>query len=235
VRGNHASVSGGGLSNEDLGSAYVNQSTISSNTSAGPGGGILNDDGSLLDIVNSTLSGNNSDTDGGGLYTDHGSTSFLSHATVVGNNANNTGGGLASNTAGANILENSFVAGNASSGLANCSGNATYSLGHNLLGTSGAAGGCPVDSTDQTNSLALSAVINPALQVDPATGVRFHAPRGGSPLVDAIPLGQHCQTPSYDQRNIARPRDGNSNGLLGCDIGAVEVVASALYLPLLFR
>ena len=42
-------------------------------------------------------------------------------------------------------------------------------------------------------------------------------------MLDAIPLGPDCTTPSYDNRNIARPRDANNTGPLGCDIGSVEL------------
>ncbi len=48
-------------------------------------------------------------------------------------------------------------------------------------------------------------------------------PADTSPLVDAIPLAS-CQAGiTDDQRGFTRPSDGNDDGTIGCDIGAVEV------------
>ncbi len=51
-----------------------------------------------------------------------------------------------------------------------------------------------------------------------------HALLSGSPAIDAgnpaPPSSTAC--PTQDQRKVARPRDGNGDGVAQCDIGAVE-------------
>jgi hypothetical protein len=46
----------------------------------------------------------------------------------------------------------------------------------------------------------------------------------GSPAIDAIPEGANgCATDiTLDQRGVTRPRNGDSAGTSGCDIGAFE-------------
>jgi hypothetical protein len=64
------------------------------------------------------------------------------------------------------------------------------------------------------------------------TGPTFtRAPLAGSPTIDqgspaAVANGGNaCE--AQDQRGIARPRDGNQDGVLRCDIGAVEIAPTA--------
>jgi hypothetical protein len=65
--------------------------------------------------------------------------------------------------------------------------------------------------------------------VDPKLGslafnggtTRNHLPASSSRAVDAI-QGMACPNLSLDQRAIIRPRDGNGDGIWGCDMGAIE-------------
>lgn len=49
--------------------------------------------------------------------------------------------------------------------------------------------------------------------------VATHALTIGSPAIDA---GNNAVCPAADARNVARPYDGDGNGVAVCDIGAVE-------------
>jgi hypothetical protein len=122
-------------------------------------------------------------------------------------------------------LGRSLVSGNTSPGQANCfvAGSTLTSLGYNLLGPNGAAGGCPTVASDRLHAGGLATVLDPELRADPTRGVLVHALRPNSPALDAIPLGPACATASWDARNLARPLDAARDGSLGCDIGAVEV------------
>jgi hypothetical protein len=244
VRNNTATVSGGGgLANLVFGTAEINQSTFSGNTTANaPGGAIYNEEG-ILEVNDSTLSGNSGSV-GGAVYSDLGSSASLRRVTMVDNTASVVAGGIATGEGSFTNLGFSIVAGNSGGASSDCYlipdvGGTHSSEGRNLFGSDGSAGGCPTAAGDLTLGGPLGTVLDLNLKTDPATGVTFHALRGG-PVVDAIPLGDDCRTPSYDARNVARPRDGNGNGVPGCDIGAVEATAAevipwAVLLPLVGR
>ncbi|MCC7359726.1 MAG: CSLREA domain-containing protein [Anaerolineales bacterium] len=238
LRDNHTAlgVSGGGLAALSGAITRINQSTIGpGNVGGNLGGGVFND-GSLLEIRNSTVSGNSARL-GGGLHNNNNSVATLIHTTVAFNHASISGGGVA--TAGGSSTEagRSLLAGNTSAGQSNCfSDAATHtSLGHNLLGQNGSAGGCPMGTGDEVLAGGIVSAIAPGLQPDPVYGVLVHQPHPLGPALDAIPLGVDCATPSYDARNLARPRDAGNDGSLACDIGAVELISHEAYLPLIKR
>lgn len=241
LRDNHTApgFSGGGLAALAGAITKINQSTIGpGNVSGDLGGGIFNG-GSLLEIRNSTISGNSARL-GGGLHNNYGSSATLIHTTITLNNASVTGGGVATEDASLTNLGSSILAGNTSPGQSNCYTNTAdtslhASLGHNLLGQDGSAGGCPTTAGDQVLAGGIGTAIATGLQADPAHGVLVHLPHSLSPVLDAIPLGLGCATPSYDARNLARPRDAGNDGSLACDIGAVELITHEAYLPLIAR
>jgi hypothetical protein len=54
-----------------------------------------------------------------------------------------------------------------------------------------------------------------------------------SPVIDA---GDNAACPAVDQRGVARPIDGDGDGVAVCDIGAVEYEpVFVINLPLLLR
>jgi hypothetical protein len=54
-----------------------------------------------------------------------------------------------------------------------------------------------------------------------------------SPVIDA---GDNAACPAVDQRGVARPIDGDGDGIAVCDIGAVEYEPrEVVYLPMVLR
>ena len=165
--GTNYSGAGGGLLiyTEGANHATVNisDSTVSGNSSADGGGGIYNDargGNSTLNISNSTISGNSATGgpgygEGGGIFNDGylgGATLTINNSTISGNSASQTGGGIwnQGNTTvavGSTILAGNTVSGNESNYLTGYGGSASTSLGHNLFGQNGNAGGFTGDGT----------------------------------------------------------------------------------------
>ncbi len=245
VISNSAVFDGGGVSSD--GQVVLNAVAVISNTAGSDGGGILNAGGGQVFIAYSTLS-NNSAMDGGGLYQVGGNTT-ISSTTVSGNTAGNEGGGVlnlaASPYSGIITVTNATVADNAAAlgdGIANLdavtirnsivAGNGDsncefglFSTGYNVEDTSTCGFG---QSTDQPNTQPL---------LEPLGGVGgaslYHALASTSPAIDA---GDNAMCPLYDQRGIARPVDGDGDGVAICDIGAVEYEPLfSLYLPLVLK
>ena len=128
---------------------------------------------------------------------------------------------LLSSVGGVTSLQNSIITQPGSPGPV-CEGTVT-SLGHNIIGD---PTGCAVTllSTDKTGDPGFDAFAN-----------------GVVPLLStsqAIDAGNPSACPALDQRNLARV-DGNGDGVVVCDIGAVEfikhVVRVDLRLPPIFK
>jgi hypothetical protein len=236
VRSNTSVGDGAGIANVSGGTAEIDQSTIGPNntTTSGRGGGVFNgDSGSQLTLSNSTASGNYAES-GGGLYNlNAGAVMTVTFGTVTGNTATTTGGGLLNNGASL-IVQNSIVAGNGGGGSTDCvsTGGLTASLGHNLVGHNGNANGCLITGPgDRVLAGGIGTALNTSLTTPP-DGVPYHALAWASPAIDGVPLGGSCSLPSFDQENVARPSDGDGDGGVACDIGAVEAPAAfRLVLP----
>jgi CSLREA domain-containing protein len=209
VDGNTTNGFGGGVSAR---AATITQSTISHNSAAGLGGGVL---ATTIDFANVTVSGNTSVDHGGGVFADAGT---VRSSTIVENVSGGLGGGFRWSGTGANVaFQNTIIAQNfALVGSPDVSGGT--SLGNNLVGDATLNGGFGA-AGDRTGTDA-----NP---LDPMLGALrnnggttwTHAPRAGSPAVDA---GNSAAPPAADQRGRTRIRDGNGDGTRVVDIGAVE-------------
>lgn len=184
----------------------VDRTTFADDAAQGPGGyggGLAATSGSVT-ITNATFSDGFAGADGGGLYAF--SPTVVSSSTFAGNRA--LGDGSAIFNAATVSLRGTVLA--ASSGASSCAGGAFTSSG---------------DNVDQDASCALAgardrASIDPQLGPlqDNGGGLLTHAPVQGSPLIDSD--GGSC--PPVDARNVARPVDGNGDGVPTCDVGAVE-------------
>ncbi len=211
----------------------LTDSTVSSNTSEGGssnrglGGGIYEDSGTLT-LANTTVSGNtaqsgsdaNADGEGGGIYKLSGATT-LSNSTVAFNTAGaaetgGDGGGVFSTSMGSFTFRNSILALNNADLSADLAGTFA-SEGYNLLGENPG----PLAPTDIVDP-------NPLLGplADNGGATLTHALQTGSPAIDAAnPAapgsgGTACE--ATDQRNEARPQDGDGDATATCDIGAFE-------------
>jgi len=203
IVGNHAYQSGGVI--DVNGRLTLVRSTVAGNGATGGlgiGGGI-DSFGISVTLVNSTIAANTSSRDGGGLFT--ASPASLTNVTLAANTAF-AGSGLSVSGAPPVTLLNTILSAN--NGV-NCGGSIA-SLGHNL--SSDASCGLS-DSTDLENADArLGQLQNNGGQTDTL------APGPSSAALDAASL---TACPSTDQRGIARPQGA------GCDIGAVERLASS--------
>jgi CSLREA domain-containing protein len=211
--------SGGGLINVG-GIVEINDSTLGpGNTAAGGiGGGLYNYSGDLT-LNNSTVTSNTASF-GGALY--NLATMTITQATLTQNYASTTGGGVRNQNV--MTITNSIISGNDAAGSekdCRTPGTPYTSLGYNLVGQNGVATGCSVIGTDIVLTGTIDTVLNTNLTGEQGS-VTYHALIPGSPAIDAIPLGANCTLPSYDQRNLARPLDGNADNTAACDIGARE-------------
>lgn len=160
-------------------------------------------------LTNVTISGNAVVGGGKGGGIENGGILSLTNVTIS-NNSAPLGGGISNNASvgGFVSLVNLIVA-NSTGG--DCTGTFN-SLGHNIAGDST----CAFSGSGDRNAT------NPRLGPLLANGgsSATHALWTGSPAIDA---GDSGRCPSNDQRSIARPQDGNGNGVATCDIGAYEL------------
>jgi hypothetical protein len=219
----------------------VINSTISGNTAvtdsgnvSGWGGGVDVDDKTNLVVANSTLSGNRAARYGGGLYSMLGSRVTMTNSTVSRNSAVQRGSGMATGCATLK-LSRTLVSGNTALKGAEVStaeeGCQVAALSFNFYGHSGLSKAeafhifdpGPADLTATANGnrpKPLAGILSTTLASNGGP-TRTHALVAGSPALDIVTDGS-CPPPPTDQRGIIRPRDGNADGALICDIGAFE-------------
>jgi hypothetical protein len=209
-----SSGSCGGFRN--TGTVILTNSTVARNEATNAVGGICNV--GTLTITNSTIARNRADFGAGGI--ENSGTLTLLNSTVAENFVGGEGasrgdpGGLI-NRGGTVELQNTIVANNSSTpeaeGPPDCAGPVT-SQGHNLIGD---PTGCTItlQATDLTGAPQFGAFVDPGI---PGQG-RFPL-LAGSPAIDT---GNDNACPPTDQ--LEHPRiDGNGDGAVRCDIGAVE-------------
>ncbi len=235
IRNNYNTAASGAGGIDNSGSLQIATTSIINNQ--GPqAGGIANNASAVA--VNVTISGNYAALEDSGS-SDNGSGGISNEGTLIGRNltiTNNTyASSYPSSTSGGGIesggelpatakLANSIIAGNkntnASSPAPDCSGKIT-SLGYNLIQSTAH---CVITGTLTGNMSGTSPKLGALAKNGGPTLTQM--PQVGSPVIDkgnpAKPGTSVALCPLADQRNIARPRDGNGDKVARCDIGAVE-------------
>jgi hypothetical protein len=206
---------GGGMDTREglLGAPTVaiSQFLIADNTAISDGGGI-SCVGCIATLLDGTISGNLSLGAGGGVFTDVGPFSLggptvLTNDTITANVAP-VGSGIAWLTTQP-IVHNTIVALDL---LGSDCNHTVTSEGYNLDGGTSCGFTAPGD-LHNANPL-----LGPLQDNDGFS--HTHALLPGSPAIDA---GSNTNCPSPDQRGVARPQDGNADGIAICDKGAFEV------------
>ncbi|MGH8582446.1 MAG: choice-of-anchor Q domain-containing protein [Gammaproteobacteria bacterium] len=234
ISGNTAALLGGGIFN--AGVLNIIASTVASNTAGIGGGGVFNHLNATLGGGNCTISGNTAsgNSAGGGLF--NLGTSNVAHCTITANTASIGGGvlnGSVSNGSTSTLgLVHSLIAGNTATGipglgpevlnLASGVAGIVNADDFNLIGHDGISGvvGFVLGPTDLVPAGGLDTILAPVLSNNGGS-ILTHVLVTGSQALDVIPADQ-CPL-IVDQRGMARPQDGDGDGLFECDIGSVEM------------
>ncbi len=250
ISSNHGDTEGGGGLSLYFGAVSLNQSILQDNASTNGAGGAVLAAHSQITLTQSTINKNHS-TLGlvGGISTSASSRLMLDSSTISGNSGyglysgvsqillnNSTFSGNAVNSCqdafqadnstleefvlrcpdNSPVFTNSILAGNASQPALDCTpagGGVIHSGGYNVIGLNQACSYVQ-GVGDQVNAQAYLG----ALQHN-GGGQATREPLTGSPAIDT---GNPVGCPAFDERGSLRPQDGDGNGTIICDAGAVE-------------
>lgn len=232
ILNNSTTGNGGGILYQSGSGLFISRSTIAYNSAEGDGGGLyLN---ALFNLDTSTVSSNTA-ARGGGIYRMPAASSPLLggivSSTIFNNVATSQGGGgqiaVQNGLASFVTFTNSIFAEGPSGTVPNCAitvgGSGTpFSGGYNIVGDDS----CPGIFLAATDRLDTDPELGPL--TDNGGGLLTHLPLTGSPAIDT---GGSCFSP--DQRGLPRPTDGDGNGSVVCDVGAVEVQPPPIEPPVL--
>jgi hypothetical protein len=202
---------GAGINNR--GSLTITNSAIHGNTAPNGIPGIYNSGGTLA-LTNVTISGNASSPSsgqGGGISQTTGSTT-LNYVTITGNSQAEFGGVFTES--GTVITSNSIIYGNGANPQCGSATIGKFSDGNYNVLQDQSCGWWPAPTGK-------SILANPKLKPLTYSGgfTLTHALEPSSPAIDLVPKDKCI---AQDQRGVARPKDGNGDGVAKCDAGAYE-------------
>ncbi|MEP7359346.1 MAG: choice-of-anchor Q domain-containing protein [Anaerolineales bacterium] len=217
------------------GYTFVERSTIFGNH-AEAGGGIYVDSGHSLFLINTTISLNTSAGNGGGLQNSGTVNAYNSSIVFNGADSGNvsagTGGGIYAGGLGTVNIRNTLLAGNNKGNVAydDCQGT-IHTFGNNLFTS---ASPCTIVQEDGGSTGVLNSVFLLGPLADNGGPTRTHALLAGSNAIDRADFTFGCtdyagQPIATDQRGLAR-----SLGVR-CDVGALESLPPAAFLPYISR
>jgi hypothetical protein len=209
IKGNDAAY-GAGIYNSG-GTLTITNSAIHHNTTASGYPGIYNSGGTLK-LTNVTISANTSGSGSnqGGAISQTSGSATLNYVTIAGNVQGHFG--AIYNSSGSVITSNSIVYGNGTSAQCGTASPGAFSDGgYNVM----ADASCVVWPGSG------STIANPGLKVLANYGgfTPTRALKSTSPAIDRVPK---VKCVAKDQRGVARPKDGNGDGIAKCDSGAYE-------------
>ena len=232
---------GGGIRAEGSDVRLIRSWVVANAAPYNDGGGFVAEEGSIY-IENSIIAGNHSEENGGGLWISGTESSAIVNSHIVGNQTPGEGAAIATKAATRIVMTNTLIISNTgNTGIADRDGEGSiFEL--NFCDTYGNS----PDGTDGVTITRANCLGSPASDgLDPqmaggslpaGSGPRFadawmaydYRPPAGSPVVDA---GTNDDAPADDIAGNTRPQDGDLNGETVTDMGAYELSASHLFLP----
>jgi hypothetical protein len=209
---------GGGICMDQNAKLLLEKSSVTGNTAATRGGGIMLHGGEL-ELLQSTISGNTSGTLSGAVHVHFVASGpvSLEHVTLTDNSTSHVDG--ADFYVQDGFTSSVEILGSIIDGDCYDPGSLITSQGGNLEGPGDTCGFDPMIDQIGVADMRLEPL---AFGNTDLVLTRCHQPRWNSPAVDD-PLGVLAAScPTQDQRFLARPQDGNGDGVAACDSGAVE-------------